>query len=77
MPLVKCAPRRTPPSPKVRKSHFLLTKHTQQLSWLEVEGRLREWAETPGVLVREAQTLREAAETLTHWRAQEPGGNLP
>ena len=50
---------------------------TQQLSWLEVEGRLREWAETPGILFREAQTLRDAAETLTHWRAQEPGGNLP
>ena len=58
------------------------TKHAQplspqQLSWREVEGRLREWAETPGVLGREAQTLRDAAETLTHWRAQEPSGNLP
>ncbi|MCY0909846.1 MAG: hypothetical protein OWR62_15825 [Sulfobacillus thermotolerans] len=36
----------------------------QQLSWLEVEGQLREWAETPSVLGREAQTLRDAAETL-------------
>ncbi len=50
---------------------------TQQLSWLEVEGQLRDWAETPGVPAREAQILRDAAETLTHWRSQEPGGNLP
>jgi hypothetical protein len=48
-----------------------------QLTWLEVEQRLQDWAAEPHVLPWERQDLEQAARILTSWRAREPGGNDP
>ena len=41
------------------------------LNFLEVENRLREWAQLPCPFPRERDALSMAAEVLVHWRARQ------
>ena len=47
----------------------------EQLTWLEVELQLRNWAEGPDVIPSDRQILQLAARILTRWRAEQPGGH--